>query len=175
MARITLVTGGGRSGKSSYALKMADAYEHKVFVATAVALDDEMRERIEKHRRERDASYHTVEEPTDLAAAIRSVPPGTQVTVVDCLTVWLGNLMHKHGEEADVYPETDAFLSLLPDPPCDLILVTNELGMGIIPGNAMARRFRDIAGRLNQNIADRADRVVLMVCGIPVKVKGELE
>lgn len=173
MNRITLITGGGRSGKSTHALSLARGYrEKKAFIATAEAFDDEMRERIGKHRQERGDAFVTVEEPLDPARALKSLPGDIAVAVVDCLTVWLGNLMHHRGARDERYPEMDSLMDILSNPPCDLILVTNEVGMGIVPHNDMARRFRDLAGRVNQEAAALADDVVLMVCGIPVRVKG---
>jgi len=171
MRRISLVTGGGRSGKSSYALRRADACARKAFIATAQACDEEMRERIERHRRDRPGSFVTIEEPVDLAGAVRAVPQDTEVAVIDCLTVWLGNLV-RDGDLPDEPQEVADFLQVLEDPPCDLIIVTNEVGMGIIPANALARRFRDVAGRLNQRVARLADDVILVVSGIPLALKG---
>ncbi len=173
MARITLVTGGARSGKSDHALRMALGTSDgtAVFVATAEAFDDEMRERIEKHRRERPAGMPTVEAPVDLAGALRSLPAGTGIAVVDCLTVWMSNLMHHLGPAADSYRPVKELLELIEHPPCDLVFVTNEVGLGIVPENALARRFRDLAGSLNRAVAARADRVIFMVCGIPMQVK----
>ena len=170
---ITFITGGGRSGKSRHALELARGYEKRAFVASAVALDAEMQERIAKHRKERGDAFSTVEAPIDPAAAIRSLPDEVEVAVLDCLTVWLGNLMHEQKVLEDAScDEIDAFLDILSAPPCDLIVVTNEVGMGIIPDNAMARAFRDLAGSLNQRVAAKADRVILMVSGVPVVVKG---
>jgi adenosylcobinamide kinase/adenosylcobinamide-phosphate guanylyltransferase len=169
-----MLTGGARSGKSRRALELARKHSgKKAFIATAEVTDEEMRARIDRHRAERGRDFATVEEPVDLAGAIRALPAETSVAVIDCLSVWLGNLMHRHGVEADDYPEVAAFLEALEDPPCDLVVVTNELGMSIIPANAMARQFRDIAGRLNQQLAARADSAVLMVSGLPVTLKGE--
>lgn len=170
--KTTLVTGGGRSGKSRHALELALPRESKVFIATAEAIDDEMRARIEKHREVRGEEFLTVEEPLDLARAVRSLPEGTEVAVIDCLTVWLGNLVHRHEGEAHGFPEVPAFVEAVRDPPCDLIIVTNEVGMGIIPANELARRFRDLAGTVNQAVATLADEVVLMVSGIPVVIKN---
>jgi adenosylcobinamide kinase/adenosylcobinamide-phosphate guanylyltransferase len=172
MKKITLITGGARSGKSRYALSLARKYRGKrAFVATAEPFDDEMRDRIMKHRKERGEAFITAEEPIDLRQAIDSLPGDVRVAVVDCLTVWIGNLMHKSdGADAD-YPEINHFLDLLDYPPCDLCIVSNEVGMSLVPENAMARRFRDLCGVLNQQVAERADRVVLMVSGIPVTVK----
>ena len=171
MKRIILVTGGSRSGKSRHALDLAATYNTKAFVATAEATDDEMRERIELHRRERDPSFHTVEEPVKLAAAVTALPQTTEVAVLDCITVWLGNLEHRNMIIDGTCPEVDSFLNILDAPPCHFILVTNEVGMGIVPGDSVTRRFRDIAGTINQQLAKRAHEVILTVCGIPVRIK----
>jgi len=174
MSRITLFTGGGRSGKSRQAMDRALGYSApRAFIATAEPLDEEMRERIARHRRERGGTFETIEEPVDLAGALRRVRPGTTVALVDCLTVWLGNVMHRRGEAAREYPEIAAFTAALRSAPCDVIVVTNEVGMGIIPTeNALSRVFRDQAGWLNQAVAEIADEVVLVVSGIPVVIKG---
>jgi adenosylcobinamide kinase/adenosylcobinamide-phosphate guanylyltransferase len=171
MKRITLVTGGGRSGKSKHALTLAAPYENKVFIATAEATDDEMRERIKLHRLERNSSYLTVEEPVNLAVALEALPKKTEVAVVDCITVWLGNLFHREKLADGACAELDAFLHILDAPPFHLILVTNEIGMGIIPGDSATRRFRDSAGSINQMLAERAHEVFMVVCGIPIRVK----
>ncbi len=169
-----MLTGGARSGKSRRALELAAARAgRRVFVATAEVTDDEMRARIGRHRAERGERFETVEEPVDLAGAVASLSPETAVAVIDCLTVWLGNLMHHRGAEADEYPEVGEFLGALESPPCDLVVVTNELGMSIVPANAMSRKFRDMAGRLNQELARRADRVELLVSGLPLVLKGD--
>ena len=169
--KTTLVTGGGRSGKSRRALEIALPRAAKAFIATAQALDDEMRARIEKHRELRGEEFLTVEEPFDLARAVRSLPGEIEVAVIDCLTVWLGNLVHRHEGEAQAFPEVPAFVELVRDPPCDLVIVTNEVGMGIVPANELARRFRDLAGTVNQAVAALADEVVLMVSCVPVVIK----
>lgn len=171
MKRILLITGGVRSGKSRYALAAAKPYARRAFVATAVALDEEMTHRIRRHQAERRGKFATVEEPEDLAGALQSIPAGTGVAVIDCLTVWLGNLMHRHGASRRAFPEMSAFLRALKSPPCDLIIVTNEVGFGIVPENAMARAFRDMAGTLNRRVAERATDVILMISGIPVSIK----
>jgi len=171
MKRIILVTGGSRSGKSKHALELAASYNNKAFIATAEATDDEMQARIERHRRERDPSFHTWEEPVDLEMALKSLPEETEVAVLDCITVWLGNLFYREKITDGTCPEIDAFLGVLSDPPCHLILVTNEVGMGIIPGDSGTRRFRDLAGSINQQLAERAHEVIFVVCGIPLRVK----
>ncbi len=169
---ITLITGGARSGKSGRALELAAPYARKAFVATAEPIDEEMRQRIARHRRERDAAFYTIEAPRDLAAACAGWPADVDVAVIDCLTVWLGNLMHAAADDVDLsqpssFPEVVAFLDWLDHPPsCDLILVTNEVGMGLVPTTPLGRAFRDLAGAVNQRVAARAHRVVLMVSGV---------
>lgn len=173
MKDVMLVTGGARSGKSRFAMETALRYEKRVFLATAPVCDSEMEQRIAAHRAERGGRFLTIEEPLDLAGALGSVPPDTDVILLDCLTVWTGNLMHRHGAAGD-YAEIDAFFAALKPPPAAMILVTNEVGCGIVPENAMARRFRDLAGTINQRAAAVAAGVVLCVSGIPVAVKGEI-
>ena len=175
---ITFITGGARSGKSRFALTLAAGSEHRVFIATAEPLDGEMEERIRRHREERGDRYLTVEEPADLAGALAHLPASTEVAVVECLTTWLGNLIYRHGDESfsgelEDLAEVSAFLATLAAPPCSLVLVSNEVGMGIVAENPLARRFTDLAGRLNQQIAAQAQRVVLMVSGLPLVLKGE--
>jgi len=172
LPQVILVTGGARSGKSRYAMELALEYEKRVFIATAQVTDGEMKERIERHRRERGDLFVTVEEPLDLAGAIGSLLSDTGVALVDCLTVWLGNLFHHLGEVDLESPAIRDFLKILEEPPFSLILVTNEVGMGLVPPDALSRRFRDVAGLLNQEVARRAHRVVFTLCGIPMVVKG---
>ena len=170
---ITFVTGGARSGKSDFALKMAlaDTSRPAAFIATAEAFDDEMRLRIDRHRKGRPETMPTIEAPIDLAGALRRLPGHAGLALVDCLTVWMGNLMHHLGPDRESYPPVDELLALLEDPPCDLIFVTNEVGMGIVPEHPMARRFRDHAGHLNRAVAARADRAFFLVSGIPMRIK----
>jgi len=175
VSQVTLVTGGGRSGKSRYALQIAERCERKAFIATAEPSDEEMRRRIEMHRRARGDSYLTIEEPLDPAAAVLSLEGRADVAVLDCLTVWLGNLMHRVEPAGGQYEQVQKLLDVVEEPPLDLVLVTNEVGMGIVPANKMGREFRDLAGRVNQEVARRAANVVLMVSGIPVVVKGTVE
>ncbi|MCD6416045.1 MAG: bifunctional adenosylcobinamide kinase/adenosylcobinamide-phosphate guanylyltransferase [Planctomycetes bacterium] len=171
MTKVTLITGGARSGKSRRALEAADAFERVAFVATARPLDVEMRARIERHRADRPAKFLTVEAPLEPAEALRALPQDVGLAVIDCLTLWLSNLMCERGPLCTDCPEIVALLDVLRSPPCDVVIVTNEVGMGIVPANEAARRFRDVAGKVNQRVAEIADEVILMVSGVPVSIK----
>lgn len=165
---LTLVLGGARSGKSRHAEGLlAGLVGPRHYLATAEALDAEMAERIARHRADRGADWQTQEVPHDLAAAIRAVPDGAPL-LVDCLTLWLSNRLLR---DADLEAESAALLAALARPRGRWILVANEVGFGIVPDNALARRFRDAAGRLNQSVAAAADRVVLVVAGLPLVIK----
>lgn len=173
MAEIILVLGGARSGKTSYALAQAAgrataAGVRPVMIATAQAFDDEMAGRIDRHRAERAEGWDTIEAPLDIAAAIADLPEGA-VAVLDCLTLWLSNLMLA---EHDLAAERERLLETLANCRADLWLVSNEVGWGIVPDNPLARRFRDEAGWLHQAIAARADGVVLVVAGLPMPLKS---
>ena len=167
-SHLTLVLGGARSGKSRHAEALVTAFAPPwIYVATAEPLDDEMRARIAEHRARRAANWRTVEAPRDLAGALAGMRGGSTV-LVDCLTLWLSNLMLAG---ADVEAEIVRLESALTAIAAPVVLVSNEVGFGIVPDNALARRFRDAQGRLNQRMAARADRVVLMVAGLPLVVK----
>ncbi len=164
---IILVGGGARSGKSSYALTLAESYgPRKAFIATAQVYDEEMAERVRLHREERNDAYSTIEEPYELATAIRQQEGLADVVVVDCLTLWLTNLLL-----ADREAEAAAALEEIAKSPLPCILITNEVGCGIVPDNALARRFRDLAGRLNQQAAALAIEVYYTAFGIPLRIK----
>lgn len=165
-----LVLGGARSGKSRHALRMAEEMtERPVFIATAVAEDDEMRRRIDRHRRERGAHWTTVEAPFDLAGAIAGLT-ANDTAVVDCLTLWLSNAMR---ENQDPAAEIVDLLEALGDSPATLILVSNEVGLGIVPATPLGRDFRDEQGRLNQRLAEFADQVIFLVAGLPLILKSQ--
>jgi adenosylcobinamide kinase/adenosylcobinamide-phosphate guanylyltransferase len=165
---MTLVLGGARSGKSWHAEALIEAEPGPwTYAATAQAYDDEMRERIALHRARRGPGWLTMDAPLDLAGAIRSAPAGAPV-LADCLTLWLTNVMLAEHDLAAARAELAAACAESAGP---LVLVANEVGLGIVPDNALARRFRDEAGRLHQELAALADRVVLMVAGIPMQVK----
>jgi adenosylcobinamide kinase / adenosylcobinamide-phosphate guanylyltransferase len=165
---LTLVLGGARSGKSRYALERAmQSPAPWVMIATAEALDEEMRMRIALHRQERGADWIIFEAPVDLAGAVAEAPAGAAL-VIDCLTLWLSNLMlGGHAIDAEI-GRLDEALDARKVP---TIAVANEVGLGIVPETALGRAFRDRAGSLNQHLAARATRVVLMVAGLPLTVK----
>jgi adenosylcobinamide kinase/adenosylcobinamide-phosphate guanylyltransferase len=167
-ARLTLVLGGARSGKSRYAETIITALPPPwIYAATGQALDAEMTTRIGAHRARRGAGWTTVEAPRDLAATFAA--HGKEPILVDCLTLWLSNLMMA---DAPVEAEIDRLAQALHNAAAPVVLVANEVGSGIVPDNALARRFRDLQGELNQRIAAQADQVVLLVAGLPLFVKG---
>lgn len=165
---LTFILGGARSGKSRHAEELLAAEPAPwTYVATAQALDDEMAERIAHHRARRDSRWHTVDAPLDLVDALEALP-GDRPVLVDCLTLWLTNVMLA---ERDVEAESQRLADALARPRGRWVVVANEVGLGIVPDNALARRFRDAAGRLNQMVAAQADGVIFMVAGLPMKVK----
>ncbi|MFZ1640207.1 MAG: bifunctional adenosylcobinamide kinase/adenosylcobinamide-phosphate guanylyltransferase [Candidatus Contendobacter sp.] len=165
-----LILGGARSGKSAFAQRMATASGLKVlYLATAQAGDAEMAERIARHRAERPHDWGLVEEPLTLAAALRTHAAPNRCLLVDCLTLWLSNLLAAGDESLNV--ETQALLATLPILPGHLLLVSNEVGQGIVPANPLARRFRDEAGRLHQAVAHGCDRVSFVIAGLPLTLK----
>lgn len=168
---VIYVTGGARSGKSSFAMQLALKYRNRAFLATAEPFDGEMRRRIGKHQDERGQQFVTLEEPLYLDCALRNLPSGTDVVLLDCLTVWTGNLMHHLESQETIDEQIDLFIESLHKPPCDIILVSNEVGMGIVPENAMSRQFRDIAGIINQKVAAISKEAWLLCSGLPVRLK----
>lgn len=166
---LTLVLGGARSGKSRHAETLVlESGLAPVYLATAQALDDEMAGRIAAHRARRGLVWRTVEEPLDLVGALQRECAPERIVLVDCLTLWLSNLM---SAGRDVEVESARLLEALPGLAGPLVLVSNEVGQGVVPDNAMARRFIDHAGLLHQGIAVQADAVVLMSAGLPHRLK----
>ncbi|MEJ7926139.1 bifunctional adenosylcobinamide kinase/adenosylcobinamide-phosphate guanylyltransferase [Sphingobium sp. AN641] len=164
-----LVLGGARSGKSRHAQARAEASaSERLFVATAQPFDDEMAERIARHQADRDASWRTIEAPVDLAGAIAADCQPGRVMLVDCLTLWASNLIFA---ERDVDVETDRLARAVAAARGPLILVSNEVGLGIVPDNALARRFRDVAGRINQAVAAACAQVEFVAAGLPLRLK----
>jgi adenosylcobinamide kinase/adenosylcobinamide-phosphate guanylyltransferase len=166
---LTLVLGGARSGKSRYAEGLLDRHPgRRTYLATAEVLDGEMAERVKAHRDRRDADWKTVEEPLDLANALKAETEQGAAVLVDCLTLWLGNLL---GEERDPEAEIAELIAALGQFGGPVVFVSNEVGLGIVPDNALARRFRDLAGTLHQRLAEKADRVVFVAAGLPMNLK----
>ncbi len=167
---VELIIGGARSGKSAHALKLAEAASKQcVFIATAEALDDEMAKRIARHQAERGAYWKTVEAPLALCETIEAYATEANVCLVDCLTLWLSNLMHA---DCDIEVETDLLVTCLQQASGRIVLVSNEVGMGLVPEHPLGRRFRDAQGRLNQRIAGVSDRVEFVAAGLPLTLKG---
>ncbi len=178
---IVLITGGARSGKSSFALRKANSVQgSKAFIATARPEDPEMIDRIKRHQKERGSQWKTYECPLNLRKTLREVLQHHDVIVVDCLTLWISNLLFETKEPEKVKEEIDRVIESLEESKNSLRLtrkiffVTNEVGMGIVPENILARQFRDLAGWCNQAFSSVADEVYLVISSIPVKIKGEL-
>lgn len=168
-AQITLILGGTRSGKSSFAQKLAEQSGNQlVYIATAEAFDEEMANRIDRHQQDRGPAWQTVEESRDLAAAIAAHSAHGTTVLIDCLTIWLSNLMLA---EADIAAAQDALGKALTEAPGPIILVSNEVGSGIVPESALGRRFRDESGWMNQTVAAIADSVALITAGLPLWLK----
>jgi adenosylcobinamide kinase/adenosylcobinamide-phosphate guanylyltransferase len=172
LSKITLVLGGARSGKSRHAEALVTESGLKpVYLATAQAFDDEMRARIAEHRARRGGEWDCVEEPLELERALISAAGEGRCVLVDCLTLWTTNLMLA---ERDAVAECQALAARLPGLPGRVVFVSNEVGLGIVPDNAMARRFRDLAGTVNQAIAAAADEVFFVAAGLPLRLKPQV-
>lgn len=172
---VTLVLGGVRSGKSRYALQLAARVPRVTFLATAERREDqEMQRKIERHRAERPQHWTTIEEPLNLAGAIRSVS-NCDLLLIDCLTLFAGKLLEVHGENLPaITGGVDALCAALTASCCSVVLVSNEVGSGVVPAFELGRRYRDLLGEINQRVAAIADQVVLMVAGLPLPLKGSL-
>ena len=170
-----LITGGARSGKSKYAENRSAALgSRRLYIATAEAKDEEMAQRIAEHRQHRGGDWITIEEPMELSATLQSQQGQVDCAMVDCLTIWLSNLLLRH-DSKNAKEKVTELLATLPRLDFHLVLVTNEVGWGIVPDNPLARQFRDLAGWTHQRIAAAVNEVVLMVAGIPMTVKKETE
>jgi adenosylcobinamide kinase/adenosylcobinamide-phosphate guanylyltransferase len=172
-ARVTLILGGARSGKSRLAERQAEGHSIQtggrlVYIATAEAFDDEMTARIAEHKSRRGDRWHNIEAPIAVAEVLQALPLETGAVLIDCLTLWLSNLMHA---SRNIPEETERLIGALKTARFPVLLVSNEVGLGIVPENRLAREFRDHQGRLNQAIAAAADHVIFMAAGLPLVLK----
>jgi len=172
---LIFVLGGARSGKSAWALHYAQRqYKSCLFVATAEVLDEEMAERVRLHRASRGPNWGLIEEPLDVPGVLETRCEGRDVVLVDCLTVWLSNVLLRNGGEGAPFYE-ERLLEAFTQRRQAIIAVANEVGSGVVPTYALGRQFRDLAGRLNQRVASLADKVILTVAGLPLCLKGILD
>jgi len=172
MGKIIFITGGARSGKSRQATELAQNLGNNiVFIATCVPLDDEMKERVKRHKRSRPKNWNTIEESTDLASALKSLD-SFDVVIIDCITLFLTNLMMAELSDEDILSKIQKTVDTAKEANFPVIIVSNEIGLGLVPANEMGRRFRDLSGFANQTIAKNAEEVYFMVSGLPLKVKG---
>jgi adenosylcobinamide kinase/adenosylcobinamide-phosphate guanylyltransferase len=172
---LIFVIGGCRSGKSKYALDTAEQMpgDKKIFIATCLPKDDEMKQRIARHQKQRSQTWTTVEEPVHLYESLTKISQKATVILVDCLTLWVTNIMLEAGDEKKIESYISKLVRALATADCPVILVSNEVGTGIVPENKLARQFRDVMGQVNQAVAHFANKVVWMVAGIPVTIKQE--
>lgn len=175
-ATVTLVLGGVRSGKSRLAQQLAERAERVTFIATAERRDDaEMHAKIDRHRADRPESWPTIEEPIALAQAIQHAGKTSDVLLIDCLTLFAANLLERYNEDApQLQSNLDELCAALANPPCAIILVSNEVGSGVVPAYELGRRFRDLVGEINQRVAAIAGTVLLLVAGLPFPLKGSV-
>lgn len=172
MAKITFITGGARSGKSGFAERLAYELEGKrAYVATAQALDPEMAARIEKHRKDRGKAWDTYEEPLAIAELLQKLSTRYEVVLLDCLTLWLSNIIAHTGDGDVISAHSEELIAAIDGFRGTLLIVSNEVGLGIVPDNPLARQFRDYAGLLNQKVAQVADEVYFTASGIPIRIK----
>jgi len=171
--KVIFITGGCRSGKSRYALDYVNQhFLKKLYLASCEALDEEMAQRIEHHKKMRGPEWHTIEEPVEIVDKIRQYGDKVEVILLDCITLWLSNILMKWDSDSRIMDEVDRFVDVIKQSPTSFIIVSNEVGMGIVPAEPLGRRFRDLSGMVNQKIAEVADTVIYMVSGIPMFLKG---
>ena len=171
MSKITFILGGARSGKSTYALELAKKYKRVAFIATCEPLDKEMQRRIALHKKKRPAHWQTFEEPKDIVLALKKIGNNFDCIIIDCLTLLVSNLILEGRSQELIEDKISTLLGQIKKMKTDVIIVSNEVGLGIVPKNKLARGFRDIAGKINQMVAGAADEVFFMVSGMPLKLK----
>lgn len=171
MGKMTLIIGGARSGKSHHALQLAGKYKKVAFIATCRPLDREMKKRVRLHKESRPSFWKTFEEAEDIAALLEKMGGPFECIIIDCLTLLVSNLMLKRYAPRKIEDKIKRMITGLKKNKARAILVSNEVGLGIVPGNKLAREFRDIAGKVNQIVAQEAKEVIFMVSGVPVQIK----
>lgn len=173
LSKNTLVIGGCRSGKSRHALTLAEenSTKNRIFIATCIPFDNEMKQRVSRHQKERGITWKTVETPLDVAEGVLQNSAGSEVILIDCLTLWISNLMMETEDSSVISNYYERLATALQKAECPVILVSNEVGTGIVPENRLARLYRDMVGLANQKVAASVDRVIWMVAGIPVQIK----
>lgn len=171
MGKFIFILGGARSGKSSYALLLAKKYENVAFIATCLPLDKEMKKRIKMHREIRPKHWETFEEERNIAARLKNIGDKFECIIIDCLTLLVSNLLFRKKGARLIEKEIIEMLSVLKKIKAKTIIVSNEVGLGIVPANKLARDFRDIAGRVNQIVAKSANEAYFLISGMPVKIK----
>jgi adenosylcobinamide kinase/adenosylcobinamide-phosphate guanylyltransferase len=172
--KVIFITGGCRSGKSRYALDYANHhFSKKLYLATCEVLDQEMAQRVENHKKMRGPEWQTVEEPLEVVEKVRRYGDEAEVVLLDCITLWLSNLLLKWDDDSKVTGEVDRLIETLKKSQTSFLIVSNEVGMGIVPADPLSRRFRDLSGTANQRIAEVADTLILMVSGLPIFLKGK--
>ncbi len=172
MKKRILITGGCRSGKSRFALNYANQhYSKKLYLATCQVLDEEMAQRVENHKKIRGPEWQTIEEPVEIANKIRQYGNEVDVILLDCITLWLSNLLMRRMNDPEIMDEISRLIDTIKQSQTSLILVSNEVGMGIVPADPLSRRFRDLSGMANQKIAEVVNTVIFMVSGIPFFLK----
>jgi adenosylcobinamide kinase / adenosylcobinamide-phosphate guanylyltransferase len=173
MKKVVLVLGGVRSGKSNYAVEYAKKFKKVVFIATAIAFDKEMKERIANHKLSRPEHWGLIEESKNISKVLPQLKDKYEIALIDCLGLWISNLLTDDLSDKDIQDRIDNFVKAIKKSDINVVLVSNEVGCGIVPDNLLSRRFRDLIGFANQMLAKNADEVIVMHAGIELKIKGE--
>lgn len=172
MGKIVFISGGARSGKSQYAVRLAKSnYRQVLFIATACASDKEMQLRIKLHKKDRPCDWKTIEEPKNIVSLVKDISKKVDLVIIDCLTLFISNLMLDNRSDVFIERQLNSLLKTLKRSQFDSILISGEVGLGVVPDNHLARRFRDLAGRVNQNVASMSDEAYFIIAGLPLKIK----